>query len=120
MLCPRSYESVHLVKSVCDIRISPEEYAEWAEKICKIGGWMQFPLSSLLDEAVGATADGRISFRTSAFMQNREEVDICDLLPIYHCLISVISRQTRGDEECVADQISCTQESGGWKDYERR
>ena len=24
--------------------------------------------------------------RTSAFMQDREEVDICDLLPIYHCL----------------------------------
>ena len=24
--------------------------------------------------------------RTSAFMQDREEVDICDLFPIYHCL----------------------------------
>ena len=30
-------KSVRSVKSVCDIRISPEEYAEWAEKICKIG-----------------------------------------------------------------------------------
>ena len=88
-------KSVRSVKSVCDIRISPEEYAEWAEKICKIG---------VKEEVLDAISAIRKSLsrniyvsdrrwknivrllRTSAFMQDREEVDICDLLPIYHCL----------------------------------
>ena len=91
--------------SVCDIRISPEEYAEWAEKICKIGvkeevlDVISAIRKSLRAVNVDEAAERRNIYvsdrrwknivrllRTSAFMQDREEVDICDLLPIYHCL----------------------------------
>ena len=91
--------------SVCDIRISPEEYAEWAEKICKIGvkeevlDAISAIRKSLRAVNVDEAAERRNIYvsdrrwknivrllRTSAFMQDREEVDICDLLPIYHCL----------------------------------
>ena len=91
--------------SVCDIRISSEEYAEWAEKICKIGvkeevlDAISAIRKSLRAVNVDEAAERRniyVSDRrwknivrllcTSAFMQDREEVDICDLLPIYHCL----------------------------------
>ena len=93
------------MKSVCDIRISPEEYAEWAEKICKIGvkeevlDAISAIRKSLRTVNVDEAAERRNIYvsdrrwknivrllRTSAFMQDREEVDICDLLPIYHCL----------------------------------
>lgn len=93
------------VKSVCDIRISPEEYAEWAVKICKIGvkevvlDAISAIRKSLRAVNVDEAAERRNIYvsdrrwknivrllRTSAFMQDREEVDICDLLPIYHCL----------------------------------
>lgn len=91
--------------SVCDIRISSEEYAEWAEKICKIGvkeevlDAISAIRKSLRAVNVDEAAERRNIYvsdrrwknivrllRTSAFMQDREEVDICDLLPIYHCL----------------------------------
>ena len=91
--------------SVCDIRISPEEYAEWTEKICKIGvkeevlDAISAIRKSLRAVNVDEAAERRNIYvsdrrwknivrllRTSAFMQDREEVDICDLLPIYHCL----------------------------------
>ncbi len=91
--------------SVYDIRISPEEYAEWTEKICKIGvkeevlDAISAIRKSLRAVNVDEAAERRHIYvsdrrwknivrllRTSAFMQDREEVDICDLLPIYHCL----------------------------------
>ena len=91
--------------SVCDIRISPEEYAEWTEKISKIGvkeevlDAISAIRKSLRTVNVDEAAERRNIYvsdrrwknivrllRTSAFMQDREEVDICDLLPIYHCL----------------------------------
>ena len=90
-------KSVRSVKSVCDIRISPEEYAEWAEKICKVGvkeevlDAISAIRKSLRAVNVDEAAERRWKnivrlLRTSAFMQDREEVAICDLLPIYHCL----------------------------------
>ena len=101
----KSVRSVRSVKSVCDIRISPEEYAEWAVKICKIGvkevvlDAISAIRKSLRAVNVDEAAERRNIYvsdrrwknivrllRTSAFMQDREEVDICDLLPIYHCL----------------------------------
>lgn len=88
-----------------DLKITAEEYAEWAEKICKIGvkGEVLDAISvirkSLRAVNVDEAAERRNIYvsdrrwkntvrllRTSAFMQDREEVDICDLLPIYHCL----------------------------------
>ena len=88
-----------------DLKITAEEYAEWAEKICKIGVKEEVldAISAIrkslravnVDEAVERrniyVSDRRWKnivrlLRTSAFMQDREEVDICDLLPIYHCL----------------------------------
>ncbi len=91
--------------SVYDIRISPEEYAEWTEKISKIGvkeevlDAISAIRKSLRAVNVDEAAERRNIYvsdrrwknivrllRTSAFMQDREEVDICDLLPIYHCL----------------------------------
>ena len=98
-------KSVRSVKSVCDIRISPEEYAEWAEKICKIGvkeevlDAISAIRKSLRAVNVDEAAERRHVYvsdrrwknimrllRTSAFMQDRAEVAVCDLLPIYHCL----------------------------------
>ena len=88
-----------------DLKITAEEYAEWAEKICKIGvkekvldaiSAIRKALRAVnVDEAAERrniyVSDRRWKnivrlLRTSAFMQDREEVDICDLLPIYHCL----------------------------------
>lgn len=91
--------------SVCDIRISPKEYVEWSNQICKIGvkeevlDAISVIRKSLRAVNVDEAAERRNIYvsdrrwknivrllRTSAFMQDREEVDICDLLPIYHCL----------------------------------
>lgn len=85
--------------------ITAEEYAEWAEKISKIGmkeavlDAISAIRKSLRAVNVDEAAERRNIYvsdrrwknivrllRTSAFMQDREEVDICDLLPIYHCL----------------------------------
>ena len=88
-----------------DLKITAEEYAEWAEKICKIGvkeevlDAISAIRKSLRAVNVDEAAERRNIYvsdrrwknivrllRTSAFMQDREEVAICDLLPIYHCL----------------------------------
>ena len=88
-----------------DLKITAEEYDEWAEKIGKIGVKEEVldAISAIrkalravnVDEAAERrniyVSDRRWKnivrlLRTSAFMQDREEVDICDLLPIYHCL----------------------------------
>lgn len=88
-----------------DLKITAEEYAEWAEKICKIGVKEEVldAISAIrkalravnVDEAAERrniyVSDRRWKnivrlLRTSAFMQDRVEVEICDLLPIYHCL----------------------------------
>ena len=85
--------------------ITAEEYAEWTERIDKIGVKIEvldaisairkFLRAVNVDEAAERrniyVSDRRWKnivrlLRTSAFMQDREEVDICDLLPIYHCL----------------------------------
>lgn len=87
------------------LKITAEEYAEWAKKICKIGvkeavlDAISAIRKSLRTVNVDEAAERRNIYvsdrrwknivrllRTSAFMQDREEVDICDLLPIYHCL----------------------------------
>ena len=88
-----------------DLKITAEEYAEWAKKICKVGvkeevlDAISAIRKSLRAVNVDEAAERRNIYvsdrrwknivrllRTSAFMQDREEVDICDLLPIYHCL----------------------------------
>ena len=85
--------------------ITAEEYAEWTERIDKIGVKIEvFDAISAIRKSLRAVnvdeaAERRNIYvsdrrwknivrllRTSAFMQDREEVDICDLLPIYHCL----------------------------------
>lgn len=88
-----------------DLKITSEEYSEWTERIDKIGVKIEVldAISAIrkslravnVDEAAERrniyVSDRRWKnivrlLRTSAFMQDREEVDICDLLPIYHCL----------------------------------
>ena len=88
-----------------DLKITAEEYAEWAKRIDKIGVKIEVldAISAIrkalravnVDEAAERrniyVSDRRWKnivrlLRTSAFMQDREEVEICDLLPIYHCL----------------------------------
>ena len=88
-----------------DFKITAEEYAEWTEKISKIGvkeevlDAISAIRKSLKAVNVDEAAERRNIYvsdrrwknivrllRTSAFMQDREEVDIYDLLPIYHCL----------------------------------
>lgn len=88
-----------------DLKITSEEYAEWTERIDKIGVKIEVldAISAIrkslravnVDEAAERrniyVSDRRWKnivrlLRTSAFMQDREEVDICDLLPLYHCL----------------------------------
>ena len=88
-----------------DLKITSEEYAGWTECIDKIGVKIEVldAISAIrkslravnVDEAAERrniyVSDRRWKnivrlLRTSAFMQDREEVDICDLLPIYHCL----------------------------------
>ena len=85
--------------------ISSEEYVEWSQAIDKIGVKEEVldAISSIrkslravnVDEAAERrniyVSDRRWKnivrlLRTSAFMQDREEVAVCDLLPIYHCL----------------------------------
>ena len=85
--------------------ITAEEYAEWSENINKIGvkeevlDVISIIRKSLRAVNVDEAAERRNIYvsdrrwkniarllRTSAFMQDREEVDCCDLLPIYHCL----------------------------------
>ena len=85
--------------------ITAEEYAEWSENINKIGvkeevlDVISVIRKSLRAVNVDEAAERRNIYvsdrrwkniarllRTSAFMQDREKVDCCDLLPIYHCL----------------------------------
>ena len=91
--------------TVSSVLISPNEYAEWSQAINKIGvkeevlDAISCIRKSLRAVNVDEAAERRNIYvsdrrwknivrllRTSAFMQDREEVDICDLLPIYHCL----------------------------------
>jgi len=85
--------------------ITVGEYAEWSENINKIGvkedvlDVISVVRKSLRTVNVDEAAERRNIYvsdrrwknimrllRTSAFMQDREEVAVCDLLPIYHCL----------------------------------
>ena len=85
--------------------VSAEEYQEWSKEISGIGvsEAVLDAISSIrkslravnVDEAAERrniyVSDRRWKnivrlLRTSAFMQDREEVAVCDLLPIYHCL----------------------------------
>ena len=85
--------------------ITAEEYAEWSENINKIGvkeevlDVISVIRKSLRAVNVDEAAERRNIYvsdrrwkniarllRTSSVMQDREEVDCCDLLPIYHCL----------------------------------
>ena len=88
-----------------DVRISSSEYEEWSKKIDHVGVKEEVldDISSIrkalravnVDEAAERrniyVSDRRWKnivrlLRTSAFMQDRTEVEVCDLLPIYHCL----------------------------------
>ena len=88
-----------------ELKITGEEYAEWSENINRIGvkeevlDVISVIRKSLKAVNVDEAAERRNIYvsdrrwkniarllRTSAFMQDREEVDCCDLLPIYHCL----------------------------------
>ena len=88
-----------------DLKISSEEYAEWSKAIDKIGvkeevlDAIYSIRKSLRAVNVDEAAERRNIYvsdrrwknivrllRTSAFMQDRAEVAVCDLLPIYHCL----------------------------------
>ena len=85
--------------------ITAVEYAEWSENINKIGvkedvlDVISVVRKSLRTVNVDEAAERRNIYvsdrrwknimrllRTSAFMQDRAEVAVCDLLPIYHCL----------------------------------
>ena len=85
--------------------ITAEEYAEWANRIDEIGVKEEvLDAISAIRKALKAvnvdeTAERRNIYvsdrrwknivrllRTSAFMQDRKDVEISDLLPIYHCL----------------------------------
>ncbi len=85
--------------------ISSEEYAEWAARINGVGvseevlGAISSIRKALRSVNVDEAAERRNIYvsdrrwknivrllRTSAFMQDRGEVAVCDLLPIYHCL----------------------------------
>lgn len=85
--------------------ITAEEYAEWSKAIDRIGvkeevlDAISVVRKSLRTVNVDEAAERRNIYvsdrrwknimrllRTSAFMQDREEVAVCDLLPIYHCL----------------------------------
>ena len=88
-----------------DVSISAEEYEQWSKAIDKIGVKEEVldAISSIrkslravnVDEAAERrniyVSDRRWKnivrlLRTSAFVQDRAEVAVCDLLPIYHCL----------------------------------
>ena len=85
--------------------ITAEEYAEWSKAIDCIGVKEEvFDAISAIRKSLRAVnvdeaAERRHVYvsdrrwknimrllRTSAFMQDRDEVAVCDLLPIYHCL----------------------------------
>ena len=85
--------------------ITAEEYAEWSKAIDRIGvkeevlDAISAIRKSLRAVNVDEAAERRHVYvsdrrwknimrllRTSAFMQDRAEVAVCDLLPIYHCL----------------------------------
>ena len=85
--------------------ITAEEYAEWSKTIDRIGVKEEvFDAISAIRKSLRAVnvdeaAERRHVYvsdrrwknimrllRTSAFMQDRAEVAVCDLLPIYHCL----------------------------------
>lgn len=85
--------------------ISAEEYAGWSRDIYKIGVARDVLTAisairkSLKAVSVDEAAERRdiyvsdrrwknivLLLRTSAFMQDRQEVAVCDLLPVYHCL----------------------------------
>ena len=85
--------------------ITVEEYAEWSKAIDRIGvkeevlDAISAIRKSLRAVNVDEAAERRHVYvsdrrwknimrllRTSAFMQDRAEVAVCDLLPIYHCL----------------------------------
>ncbi len=85
--------------------ITSEEYAEWTHQISGIGvseavlDVISSIRKSLRAVNVDEAAERRNIYvsdrrwknivrllRTSAFMQDRTEVAVCDLLPIYHCL----------------------------------
>ena len=85
--------------------ITAEEYAEWSKTIDRIGVKEEvFDAISAIRKSLRAVnvdeaAERRHVYvsdrrwknimrllRTSAFMQDRDEVAVCDLLPIYHCL----------------------------------
>ena len=105
MLLGDNSENVKLVNAADDLKISSEEYAEWSLAIDKIGVKEEVldVISSIrkslravnVDEAAERrniyVSDRRWKnivrlLRTSAFMQDRKEVAVCDFLPIYHCL----------------------------------
>ncbi len=86
-------------------RITAEEYAEWSKTISQIGVKPEVLTAisnirkSLRAVNVDEAAERRNIYvsdrrwkniirllRTSAFMQDRKDVSICDMLPIYHCL----------------------------------
>ena len=85
--------------------ITAEEYAEWSCAIDRVGvkeavlDMISAIRKSLRAVNVDEAEERRNIYvsdrrwknimrllRTSAFMQDRAEVDVCDLLPIYHCL----------------------------------
>ena len=85
--------------------ITSEEYEEWSKAIDKIGvkeavlDAISNIRKSLRAVNVDEAAERRNIYvsdrrwkniirllRTSAFMQDREDVSVCDMLPIYHCL----------------------------------
>lgn len=85
--------------------ISPEEYSRWSSCIDGIGmkedvlnaiSAIRKALHSVNVDEAAERRDVYVSdrrwknivrlLRTSAFMQDRDEVDICDLPPVYHCL----------------------------------
>ena len=92
-------------KSAQSNAITAGEYAEWSKAIDRIGVKEEvFDAISAIRKSLRAVnvdeaAERRHVYvsdrrwknimrllRTSAFMQDREEVAVCDLLPIYHCL----------------------------------
>ena len=92
-------------ESVQSNAITAEEYAEWSKAIDRIGVKEEvFDAISAIRKSLRAVnvdeaAERRHVYvsdrrwknimrllRTSAFMQDRDEVAVCDLLPIYHCL----------------------------------
>lgn len=85
--------------------VTAEEYADWSRAICHVGisqevlnciAVVRKGLKSVNVDDADERRDIYVSdrrwkniahlLRTSAFLQDREEVQPCDLLPVYHCL----------------------------------